>query len=277
MPTEQEWQEIAAQLQAPFAANEVKQKKGRGSKQLSYIDARAVAARLDAVVGPGNWAFNWEPMVIQRPERGVVYDKDGNRQPAPEPEVDAVCVAKGILTIHGVSKADIGYAGPIEPNKASISNALRRCAALWGIGRYLYNQEQQPAQQQNRATAQNGAQRPVAANLHAGGNAAQGANRGTASSTPSGGVNLQRVPITQESSSDPALAAAWKEFAYIAPLAGYETERAQIEYLRGKYPNCTRKSLTAAELWTQSTLLRAGLGMAPHPASGAVDLEAVAS
>lgn len=163
-PTEAQWADLAARLQAPFAAHEVKQKKGRGGKQLSYIDARAVAARLDAVVGPGNWAFNWEPMVIQRPERGVVYDKDGTKHPAPEPEVDAVCVAKGILTIYGVSKADIGYAGPIEPNKASISNALRRCAALWGIGRYLYDQEQRPAQAQTTSQKEsrgqsNGAQR----------------------------------------------------------------------------------------------------------------------
>lgn len=162
-----DWAAIAAQLQAPFAASEVKQKKGRGGKQLSYIDARAVAARLDAVVGAGNWSFDWQPMVIQRPERGVVWEDQGwengvklppIKKPAPEPEVDAVCVAKGILTIYGVSKADIGYAGPIEPNKASISNALRRCAALWGIGRYLYDQEA-PA----RSTAQNGAQRPAQA------------------------------------------------------------------------------------------------------------------
>lgn len=183
MPTEQEWAEIARQLQAPFDPADVKRKKGRGGKMLDYIDARAVAARLDAVVGPGNWSFNWEPMVIQRPERGVVWEdqgwKDGEKLPpikklAPEPEVDAVCVAKGILTIHGVSKADIGYAGPIEPNKASISNALRRCAALWGIGRYLYNQEQRPAQQgyqaqnasqQESRVQSNGARRPNSAQV----------------------------------------------------------------------------------------------------------------
>ena len=122
-----DWARIGRELAAPFAAKDVKTKPGRGREQVSYVDARTVAERLDAVVGPENWAFDWQPMIVNE---------------------DAIHVVKGTLTIYGISKSDIGDSEKIEPNKGAVSDALKRAAVLWGIGRYLYGGGAAPAQPQ---------------------------------------------------------------------------------------------------------------------------------
>lgn len=114
-----------AALRAPFNPNDVdfrlqsvyeKDGKTKGIA-IAYMDARLVQERLDDIVGPQNWSFDWQPMAT----------KD-----------NAVIAAKGILTILGVSKSDIGDCDATEKNKASVSDALKRAAVMWGIGRYLY-------------------------------------------------------------------------------------------------------------------------------------------
>ncbi len=85
---------------------------------VAYLDSRAVQDRLDEVCGPDGWSFDWQPVVTNS---------------------TAVLAAKGTLTIAGVSKSDVGDAGQTEPTKASVSDALKRTAVQWGIGRYLYN------------------------------------------------------------------------------------------------------------------------------------------
>jgi hypothetical protein len=82
---------------------------------LAYIDARSVMRRLDAVVGPGNWSFDFD-----------VLAPDGK-------------MVKGKLTVLGVTKCDAGEAGgEDEPLKSAVSDALKRTAVHFGIGRYLY-------------------------------------------------------------------------------------------------------------------------------------------
>jgi hypothetical protein len=119
-----DWTAIHAGLIAPFRPEEINWKPaGKTTPNtrvslVAFIDSRAVADRLDSVVGLGNWSFNWEPVVV------------GNGE---------VLQAKGTLSIHGVSKSDVGSASNWEPSKGAISDALKRAAVLWGIGRYLYN------------------------------------------------------------------------------------------------------------------------------------------
>jgi hypothetical protein len=119
-----DWAKITEALKAPFAATEVdwrvqgKSNAEGKSQVLAYIDARAVQERLDAVVGPENWSFDWQPVVT-------------NDQ--------SLLVAKGTLTIHGVSKSDVGDASNFEGNKGTISDTLKRCGVMWGIARYLYD------------------------------------------------------------------------------------------------------------------------------------------
>jgi hypothetical protein len=87
----------------------------------TYADARAVAQRLDDVLGITGW--NFESVVV-------------------DPTAKAI---KGTLTIRvdGVAstKEDYGYPNggqSDEPLKEASSDALRRCAALLGVGRSLY-------------------------------------------------------------------------------------------------------------------------------------------
>ncbi len=47
-------------------------------------------------------------------------------------------MALGTLTVHGVSKSDVGTASQWEASKGCASDALKRAAVHFGIGRYLY-------------------------------------------------------------------------------------------------------------------------------------------
>ena len=123
MSTEMDWQAIGTALVAPFPPESVEWrpqgKTGPGKRVhlLPYIDARDVQERLDAVVGIGGWSFTLEPLVVDASE---------------------LRVARGRLTIHGVSKDDIGTASTFEASKGCASDALKRAAVQWGVGRYLY-------------------------------------------------------------------------------------------------------------------------------------------
>ena len=120
----EQWQEIARQLQAPFAREDVEFRvQGRVSDQsgraqvVAYVDARVVQDRLDQVVGPGNWSFDWEPVLVENGQ---------------------VMLAKGTLTVLGVAKSDIGSASNFEQSLGCVSHAFKRAAVHWGVGRYLY-------------------------------------------------------------------------------------------------------------------------------------------
>ena len=107
-----------AKLAAPFDPNDVAWKpqavKGTRALAVAYIDARTVAERLDRVVA-GDWTFDWE-------------------------EASNGCV-KGKLTIRGTIRCDVGEQGDGPQGKtlkAAVSDALKRSAVQFGVGRYLY-------------------------------------------------------------------------------------------------------------------------------------------
>lgn len=108
-------------LKAYFHPDLVEARVGRSSGDNSaevvfYLDSQTVMDRLDQVLGPGNWSFDWSPVTV-----------NGND----------VMTAKGTLTIGGVPKSDIGEAGNFEKSKGAVRDALKRCADMWGVGRYL--------------------------------------------------------------------------------------------------------------------------------------------
>jgi hypothetical protein len=119
-----DWKEISDRLQAPFDPKDVdfrvqgKVNESNRGQVVAYIDARVVQDRLDTVVGAGAWSFDWTPLVIENGE---------------------VMIAKGTLTIHGVSKSDIGTASNFEQSMGTVSHSFKRAAVHWGIGRYLYS------------------------------------------------------------------------------------------------------------------------------------------
>lgn len=118
-----DWAEIGRKFRAPFNPEDVdfRPQSGKASSKsqaVCYVSARVVQDRLDDVVGPGNWSFTFEPIVVTNGQ---------------------VQIAKGRLSVHGVAKEDAGEANNFDPSKACVSDTIKRAAVMWGIGRYLYD------------------------------------------------------------------------------------------------------------------------------------------
>lgn len=116
--------EITAALSAPFDPSEVKFKpqsvKGNRALALAYIDARLVEDRLDEVLGVENWQDEYETLT------------DGS----------VICRLRIKLGDQWITKMDVGSPSE-QPDggdrlKAAFSDALKRAAVKFGIGRYLY-------------------------------------------------------------------------------------------------------------------------------------------
>jgi hypothetical protein len=111
-------------LAAPFDPREVRFKpavvSGNRALALAYVDARSIQDRLDEVLGVEGWQDNYKCLT------------DGS----------VVCRLRLRLGNEWVTKVDVG--GPSEqPDggdrlKAAFSDALKRAAVKFGIGRYLY-------------------------------------------------------------------------------------------------------------------------------------------
>ena len=124
-----DWQQIGPRLTEPFCApkwrvqrtskERVQGKYPEGTRGLlvAYIDARQVFSRLDELFGPDGWQTSYRVL-------------------------DAASGAiECTLTVGGISKSDVGYpnrSGGEEPLKAAYSDATKRAAVQWGIGRWLY-------------------------------------------------------------------------------------------------------------------------------------------
>jgi hypothetical protein len=110
------------QLAAPFdpsviswRAQSLTQDKSK-AMALAYIDARDVMRRLDEVCGPANWQCRYPHATTKTIcEIGIKHD------------------GEWIWKANGAGDTDI------EAEKGAISDAFKRSAVLWGIGRYLYD------------------------------------------------------------------------------------------------------------------------------------------
>ncbi|WP_279232354.1 Rad52/Rad22 family DNA repair protein [Thermus albus] len=118
--------EIYEQLAQPFPPQEVGWKVQTVNRDrtrglvVAYVDARTVLDRLDEVVGPEGWQDAYE----------VLADREHNGTRLVE--------VKCRLTVLGVTKEDVGEGDTL---KAAFSDALKRAAVKFGIGRYLYRLE----------------------------------------------------------------------------------------------------------------------------------------
>lgn len=120
---------ITRALAAPFDLTEVKFKpqavKGNRALALAYVDVRAIMDRLDNVLGVENWQDRYQLL----------------------PDNSVVCRLRLRIGGQWITKSDVG--GPSEqPDsgdrlKAAFSDALKRAAVKFGIGRYLYRLPQQ--------------------------------------------------------------------------------------------------------------------------------------
>lgn len=118
-----------ADLAAPTPPEEIKSRVAYGKggpqtnpdgtiKMLDYVDARFVQDRLDSVVGPANWSSQFEGTGLGGSVRGGIA-----------------------IRVNGewVWKWDVGTPSNIEPEKGAHSDAFKRAAVQWGIGRDLYS------------------------------------------------------------------------------------------------------------------------------------------
>lgn len=110
-----------ADLSAEFPRNVISwraqslTKAGDKALALAYIDARDVMERLDAICGPENWQDR--------------YEFHGTR---------TICYLSIRIGDEWITKADGAGDSDVEAEKGAISDALKRAAVKWGIGRYLY-------------------------------------------------------------------------------------------------------------------------------------------
>lgn len=86
---------------------------------LAYITNRAIMERLDEVFGIAGWENIFQPL----PDGGIV------------------CGLKCKVDDHWITKFDGADKTNIEATKGGLSNAMKRAAVQWGIGRYLYRLE----------------------------------------------------------------------------------------------------------------------------------------
>lgn len=114
--------DIFDQLATPFDPSEIDWRVGSTNADktkgmaLAYIDARVVMDRLDSVVGPAGWSCRY-------------YIAEGK----------TVCELSLKCGEEWVTKSDGAGNSDFEAEKGALSDAFKRAAVRWGIGRYLYN------------------------------------------------------------------------------------------------------------------------------------------
>ena len=117
-------QSLAAALSSPFEPREIKFKpqmvKNNRALAMAYIDARLIQDRLDEVLGVENWQDQYNILT------------DGS----------VMCRLRIRLGGRWITKSDVGSPSE-QPDsgdrlKAAFSDALKRAAVKFGIGRYLY-------------------------------------------------------------------------------------------------------------------------------------------
>jgi hypothetical protein len=126
-----------ARLRDPFAPGDIEwrvqtagEKNGKPwARVLAYVTNRAIMERFDEVVGPENW----QNVYREGPSGGVVCGL-------------SVRVTRADGSADWVTKWDGAENTDVEPVKGGLSNAMKRAAVQWGIGRYLYDLEEGWAQ-----------------------------------------------------------------------------------------------------------------------------------
>lgn len=120
---------ILAKLAAPFPPERISWRVGPTNKEktkgiaLAYIDARDVMERLDAVMG-ADWQCEYTPVPHGHCCRvGLLIEGHWRWR------------SNGAVNLSDSDKADAKEMA----EKGSYSDAFKRAAVLWGIGRYLYD------------------------------------------------------------------------------------------------------------------------------------------
>jgi hypothetical protein len=91
-----------------------------GAQCVAYIDARDVQDLLDEVVGQENWEAKYSE------QKGNLFCT-----------IYIYCEYKD--GFKWVGKSDCGTESNVEKQKGEASDAFKRAAVMWGVGRFLYS------------------------------------------------------------------------------------------------------------------------------------------
>lgn len=136
-------QELFDMLCAPFPAEYIDWRVGSTNSDkskgmaLAYVDARAVMDRLDSICGPECWQCNYSAGV-----GGSIICNIGIMVPGKRYQILGVPELQGqfnSLDPSWIWKADGAGATDVEGDKGALSDAFKRAAVRWGVGRYLYD------------------------------------------------------------------------------------------------------------------------------------------
>lgn len=122
-----DWKDVSKKLQAPFPPADIHWRVGQAGsyngktwvKILAYIANRDVQNRLDDVVGCENWKNEYR----EGPKGGTICG----------------IAIRNPDTQEWICKYDGAENTDIEAVKGGLSDAMKRAAVQWGIGRYLYD------------------------------------------------------------------------------------------------------------------------------------------
>ena len=117
MPTSEELKHLFAEFPPSAISWRAQTVTQNGDKALAlaYIDARDVMDRLDEICGAADWQDR--------------YESHGSR---------TICYLSIKVDGDWITKADGAGDTQVEAEKGAISDAFKRAAVKWGIGRYLY-------------------------------------------------------------------------------------------------------------------------------------------
>lgn len=120
-------QEIMKKLQEPFAPEDIEWRVGATNKEktkgiaLAYVTNRAIMNRLDSLFTPFGW-------------KNEFREWKGTSQ---------LCGLSVLFNGEWITKWDGADDSATEAVKGGLSDAMKRAGYQWGIGRYLYNLENQ--------------------------------------------------------------------------------------------------------------------------------------
>lgn len=134
--------DVLKELKKPFDTKDVewriqkKSKDGTKGMAMAYIDARAIANRLDEVTDRNlidGWSVDYRPIdmgTVKRQRRG--FDTE-------EPIKGFICAITLYSGGEKYTREDGANLTDFEAFKGGLSGAFKRAASAWGIGRYLYD------------------------------------------------------------------------------------------------------------------------------------------
>ncbi len=116
------------ELATPFHADDIEWRIGSSGNSngkvwarcFAYVTNRSVQQRLDDVCGPANWRVEFKEYNGGKENHGALCG------------ISIKCGEEWVTKWDGANSTDV------EPIKGGLSDAMKRAAVQWGIGRYLY-------------------------------------------------------------------------------------------------------------------------------------------